>query len=535
MRCAVGVVIAVSVACLAQTHASGLGVGVLAKLADAQERGAPSARTPGPAPDCSARAQAALLPQQHLLRCSQPCPRQGTAVMGILDMHMAMLSDDMVSLQRLRGGGLIKKKSKAKHALRKGKKRGLWWVDDKMLQPQDKATQQRDARILDAAKMGDIAALRAALEAGSDVNARVRQGPTPMLLSTPLHLAAYRGHRDVISELIASKCKVDAVNMGKKTALHVAARQGFPQICQMLLDAGANVHAEDADGYTPQDDAEMTGFQTGDARQVLQAAGALRHRAFSVLGNPGFGGQKARNSSASAAPGGGSKEGCNAQADMGPEGAGRAKFVSREEVREGYRNGMVQEWGAGAHMKRTAKPVRALASGVQPRSGRRRQQREEEGGGQAHAAALDEDQLVLQSLAAGKKEARHGGSSFEKSIWSDEDDEEQRGVAGGRQARKRTKKLHEEAGAAAEASRRDRDRHDSQMHSKLHREGVVANRVASGEGWGGGHRTEALPSRDRKGPRARKRERARQRGKGKFYTQEDGLKVAEKRLRQVSL
>ena len=102
------------------------------------------------------------------------------------------------------------------------------------------------------------------------------------------------------------------------TALHVAARQGFPQICQMLLDAGANVHAEDADGYTPQDDAEMTGFQTGDARQVLQAAGALRHRAFSVLGNPGFGGQKARNSSTSAAPGGESKKECTAQADTGP-------------------------------------------------------------------------------------------------------------------------------------------------------------------------------------------------------------------------
>jgi len=41
--------------------------------------------------------------------------------------------------------------------------------------------------------------------------------------------------------------------------------------------------------------------------------------------------------------------------------------------------------------------------------------------------------------------------------------------------------------------------------------------------------------RDRKGPRAKKREREREKGKGKFYTPEDGLKVAERRFRQVCL
>ena len=37
-----------------------------------------------------------------------------------------MIGKGTQSLHRLRGGGLIKKKSKAGHAVRKAKKRGLW-------------------------------------------------------------------------------------------------------------------------------------------------------------------------------------------------------------------------------------------------------------------------------------------------------------------------------------------------------------------------------------------------------------------------
>jgi hypothetical protein len=36
----------------------------------------------------------------------------------------------------------------------------------------------------------------------------------------------------------------------------------------MLLKAGANVHAEDAQGYTPQDDAEVAPFGTGPKKKV---------------------------------------------------------------------------------------------------------------------------------------------------------------------------------------------------------------------------------------------------------------------------
>jgi hypothetical protein len=185
---------------------------------------------------------------------------------------------------RLRGGGLIKKKSKAGHAVRKAKKRGLWYVhpparrrgggaapalrddpplsvcpplrsvggwvewsscawtpaiDDDPAVPQvggrqddeapgqERAAERRPdrrgrqkgrrkdavqlrvaalcarttapgpdrvsaANLTRRAAPGQIDALRTELDNGGSLNARVRQGPTSLLLSTPLHLAGGR-------------------------------------------------------------------------------------------------------------------------------------------------------------------------------------------------------------------------------------------------------------------------------------------------------------------------------------------------------
>ena len=38
---------------------------------------------------------------------------------------------------------------------------------------------------------------------------------------------------------------------GKKTCLQVAAHQGQRELCILLLDAGASLHAADEDGDTP--------------------------------------------------------------------------------------------------------------------------------------------------------------------------------------------------------------------------------------------------------------------------------------------
>lgn len=46
----------------------------------------------------------------------------------------------------------------------------------------------------------------------------------------------------------------------KKTPLHIAASLGHAAACKIFIDSGADVHAGDAEGYTPLDDAEISRF-----------------------------------------------------------------------------------------------------------------------------------------------------------------------------------------------------------------------------------------------------------------------------------
>ena len=123
------------------------------------------------------------------------------------------------------------------------------------------------ADIHEAAKKGDLAALTAALKAGTDVNA-IGGG------ATPLYYAAIRGHLEAAKLLIAHGADVNTktkfgsplmaaaardrpelVNLllangadpnaepESQTALHVAAERGCLGCVKALVDAGANVNA----------------------------------------------------------------------------------------------------------------------------------------------------------------------------------------------------------------------------------------------------------------------------------------------------
>ncbi len=105
----------------------------------------------------------------------------------------------------------------------------------------------QDVTILDAARDGDEAAVRALLRAGTDVNEAGGDG------MTPLHWAAERGHAGVVEILLGASADVSAVTrIGSYTPLHLASRRGDAGGVEALLDAGADPEAVTTNsGVTP--------------------------------------------------------------------------------------------------------------------------------------------------------------------------------------------------------------------------------------------------------------------------------------------
>jgi ankyrin repeat protein len=68
---------------------------------------------------------------------------------------------------------------------------------------------------------------------------------------TPLHLAAREGHWDVAELLLAHGADIDAMAIGGGTPLHEAANHGNKDVVELLLAKRAKVNAKTDDGLTP--------------------------------------------------------------------------------------------------------------------------------------------------------------------------------------------------------------------------------------------------------------------------------------------
>jgi ankyrin repeat protein len=100
--------------------------------------------------------------------------------------------------------------------------------------------------IHDAAKAGDLAKVKALLNSNPDlVSSKDNNG------TTPLHLAAHEGHKDMAELLLANKADVNAKDMYGDTPLHYAALWGYMDMVQLLLANKADVNANDSNGNTP--------------------------------------------------------------------------------------------------------------------------------------------------------------------------------------------------------------------------------------------------------------------------------------------
>jgi len=76
-----------------------------------------------------------------------------------------------------------------------------------------------------------------------DSDARLCDSTDPTEMSEqmgPLHYASYRGHIDIVQELLNQRAKVDLGNQFGFTPLFFAAQQGHVVICDKLISAGGN-------------------------------------------------------------------------------------------------------------------------------------------------------------------------------------------------------------------------------------------------------------------------------------------------------
>jgi ankyrin repeat protein len=122
------------------------------------------------------------------------------------------------------------------------------------------------AGVAAAAREADVAAVRAQLAAGTDVNSPDENGTTALLW------AAYNASPDLVTTLLSAGADPDAANPFGVTPLLQAARNGDAATTRLLLEAGADVSRAVRDGETPLMAAARAG--SVDAVEQLLAHGA---------------------------------------------------------------------------------------------------------------------------------------------------------------------------------------------------------------------------------------------------------------------
>ena len=95
-----------------------------------------------------------------------------------------------------------------------------------------------DVPLWEAARVGNIEAVRLHLDGGMDANAKDEGG------WVPLHGASGSGHREIVELLLANDAKVNVPAMSGKTALDYASRAGHKEAAALLRRHGGKTRAE---------------------------------------------------------------------------------------------------------------------------------------------------------------------------------------------------------------------------------------------------------------------------------------------------
>ncbi|MGA3125616.1 MAG: ankyrin repeat domain-containing protein [Candidatus Korobacteraceae bacterium] len=124
-----------------------------------------------------------------------------------------------------------------------------------------------DDQLIQAARIGDTAAVQQLLQKGASIEAKY--GPSTGKLEgfTALHMAATSGSTDVVKLLLGKGANVQAKDDLGFTVLHMAAcshKRNAAEVVELLLDKGANIEAKDRQGFT----ALLYAARTGNSEVV---------------------------------------------------------------------------------------------------------------------------------------------------------------------------------------------------------------------------------------------------------------------------
>jgi len=97
-----------------------------------------------------------------------------------------------------------------------------------------------------AAREGNIEAVKQAIAAGADVNAKTED----LRWWTPLHGAAVSGKNEIVELLIAEGVDVNVKDGDGRTPLHFASANGHKAAAELLIAKGADVNAKVVSGAT---------------------------------------------------------------------------------------------------------------------------------------------------------------------------------------------------------------------------------------------------------------------------------------------
>ncbi|XP_046982216.1 ankyrin-1-like [Schistocerca americana] len=130
------------------------------------------------------------------------------------------------------------------------------------------SAEEKDTRLILAAKNGAVQQMQALLAAGADVGAEDSDR------NTALHWAAWEGHLQAVGCLLGAGADVDAGNWVGNTPLHWAAWGGREAVVRLLASSAADLDARNRDGMRPLHEAAKHGHAAAVA--ALLDAGADR-------------------------------------------------------------------------------------------------------------------------------------------------------------------------------------------------------------------------------------------------------------------